>query len=203
MSSFQLPRTRVATAYVLAISALALTSVGLTGALYHKVTQPPPEVMLVKDNDKPKVVVPGLVPDMLAHDFVADFVTTYETYTPSTLMASLDFANSRVSPTIQSDFEKLLDNRRKLVADSRMVSQFLIEDRLTPDVRRGKGRIEVVIRGVSRIYIANKLAQEGRRIYRVALEAGEPTRNNPTGLLVTGLSIKRLKSPGDSSEQVR
>ena len=203
MSNFTFPRTRVATAYVLALGALTVTSVALAAALYHRVTQPPPEVMLVKDNNNPKVVVPGLVPDMLAHDFVADFVTNWETYTPATLGSTLDFATSRISPSIHSDFEKLLTNRRKLVKDSRMVSQFLIEDRLNPDVRRGKGRIEVVIRGVNRIYIANRLTQEGRRIYRVALEAGEPTRNNPTGLLVTGLSIKRLEAPGGTNADAR
>ena len=47
----------MATAYVVALVALTLTSIALAGSLYHRVTQPPPEVMLVKDNNNPRLDV--------------------------------------------------------------------------------------------------------------------------------------------------
>lgn len=193
MSNFQLPKTPVGIAYVIALTALAATSFGLAATLFHVATRKP-NVKLVSENDSPRVVVPGYVPDTLAHDFVSDFVVNWETYTPATLPGVLDFAKSRVSPSIHSQFEVLRANRRKIVSESRMVSQFLIEDRLTPDVHREAGRLEVIIRGICRIYIADKLNQEDRRVYRVALEAGEPSRGNPTGLLVRGLSVKRIEN---------
>ena len=130
------------------------------------------------------------MPDALARDFAADFVVQFESYSPSTIEAGSLWTRTRVAPGVESQFTALLENRKKLVRESGMVSQILLLDPGRTEVTREEGKLEVVLRALRRVYVADKLAQEARLSYRVALEVGQPTRDNPTGLLVLGVSAR-------------
>jgi hypothetical protein len=191
----ELGRTPVGAVYGAAVLFLGLSSVGLAVALCLKAAEKRP-VLLVPGNDAPRVVEPGLVPDALARDFAQDYLVQFENYAPATIEACSAFTKTRVAPSMLGEFGKLLENRRKLVVESGMVSQLLIEDPGRVEVVREGARLEAVVRGLRKIYVADRLAQEARLVYRVALEAGQPTRENPTGLLVTGQSVRIEKEGG-------
>lgn len=194
----EMSRTPVGAVYGAAVVLLGLTSLGLAVALWVKATEKPP-VLLVPGNDGPRVVEAGLVPDVLARDFTQDYLVAFENYAPATIDQTSAFTRTRVAPSMLGDFGKLLENRRKLVLESGMVSQLLLEDPGALEVVRDGPRLEVVVRGIRRVYVADRLAQEARLIYRVALEAGQPTRENPTGLLVLGQSVKIERNEKEAS----
>jgi hypothetical protein len=193
-----LGRTPVGRIYAAAVVFLGLASVGLSVALAVKAAQKPP-VLLVPGNDGPRVVEAGLVPDILARDFAQDYLIAFENYAPATIDQTSAFAKSRVAPSMLEEFGKLLENRRRLVLESGMVSQLLLETPGAVEVSRDAGQIEVVVRGTRRVYVADRLAQEARLVYRVALEAGQPTRENPTGLQVLGQAVRIERSEKETS----
>ncbi len=184
-----LPRTPVGIAYVAAVVGLSLTSAGLAAALWAKVARPP-RAVIVQGADGPRVVERGRVPDALARDFATDYLVSFETYSPATIEACSAFVRTRVAPSMLQEFTLLLENRKKLVRESGMVSQILLEDPARTNVTREEDRIEVVVGAVRRVYVADRLAQEARLLYRIALTPAQPTRDNPTGLLVVGQSVK-------------
>jgi hypothetical protein len=185
----ELSRTPVGILYVVTLAGLSLTSIGLALALWRKASLVPP-VLLVPGNDRPRLVEAGRVPDALARDFAQDYIVQFENYSPATIEAGSTFTKTRVAPQVVNQFAQLLENRRKLVLESGMVSQLLLETPGALEVTRGEDRLEVLIRALRRVYVADKLAQEAKLIYRVALEPGEPTRGNPTGLFVLGVSAR-------------
>lgn len=185
----ELSRTPVGILYAIALAALGATSAALALALWVKAAEEP-SVLLVPPNDAPRVVRPGLVPDALARDFTVDYLAAFENYAPATIEAVSAFAKSRVAPSMLGELARMLENRRKLVLESGMVSQLLVEDPRALEVIRQKDRLEVIVRAFRRVYVADRLAQEARLVYRVALDAGTPSRENPTGLVVTGWAVR-------------
>ena len=190
-------RGPVSAIYILAILALTTTSIYSAVALRSAALAEPRTVQLL-GTGSPRVVEVGRVPDTLARDFAVDFLVSFETYSPETVEASALFTRSRVAPGVVSDFTKLLDNRKDLVRESGMVSHILIEDRAKSRVFRSDegSTIEVVVAAHRRIYIAGRLTESARLVYRVGLESGEPTRDNPTGLFVTGQSVRVVPGKG-------
>jgi hypothetical protein len=71
-----------------------------------------------------------------------------------------------------------------------MVSQFLIPDPGNAVVSREEGAVAVAFPAIKRVYVGDKLSQEGKLSYRVLLATQEPTRENPTGIYVLGQSAK-------------
>ena len=198
MRSIQLPRTPVGIAYVAALGGTILVSLGLGAALWAK-AKAVPAVLLVTGNDDPKVVTPGILPDALARDFARDFVVTLETYGPSTLEKHLAFLESRVAPKALHEFERFSANLKKLVRDSKQASELVIADPGAATVLRDGKRVEVVLQATRRIYVERALLQEASLRYRLALLPGEPTRENPCGLVVAGWTTKleRGEASGD------
>ncbi len=189
MKILDLPRTPVGIGYVVALVGAVLTSALLGLALWAKSAQKP-SVLLVSANDDPKVVVPGIVPDALARDFARDFVVTLENYLPTTVAKSLAFLESRIAPQGFHEFERLTTSLKKLVKESKQSSQLLADDPASAKVIRDGQRIEVILGATRRIFVEGALLQEARVGYRFALVPGEPSRENPTGLLVIGFSVK-------------
>jgi hypothetical protein len=161
----------------------------LGGALWVKSSKPP-AVVLVSGNDDPKVVLPGVIPDALARDFARDFAATLENYTPATVAKNLAFLASRVAPAGFHEFARLSENLQKLVKESRQSSQLLADDPAEARIFRDGRRIEVVLAGVRRIFVEGALLAEARVTYHIAIVPGEPSRENPTGLLVEGFAAK-------------
>src|SRR5579859_3123051 len=189
MSKIDLPRTPVGIAYLTALVGAILLALGLSAALWAK-AKALPAVYLVQGNDDPKVVTPGVIPDALARDVARDFVVTLETYGPITVEKNLAFLEARVAPKAYHEFDRFATNLKKLVKESKQASQlFVVDPSATMILRDGK-RVEVILRTLRRIYVENALLQEARLVYRIALIPGEPTRDNPTGLVVAGWTFK-------------
>lgn len=183
------PRTPVGLWYVLALAGAILTSLGLAAALWAKASARP-NVLLVTGDDDPKVVTPGVIPDALARDYARDFIVTLESYVPTTLEKNLAFLEGRVAPQQYHEFERLATGLKRLVRESKQASQLLVDDPGGAPAMRDGRRVEVVLRGIRRIFVENALLQEARVVYRVAIVPAEPTRSNPTGLVIAGFSVK-------------
>jgi hypothetical protein len=174
------------------IAALVVTSLStilLAIALLMKAREPRP-VVLVPGLDAPRVVHPGQVPDALARDFAIDFATHFENFSPATVEAASRFLKGRVAPTMFQQFSAVLEKRARLVHETGMVSQFLIPDPAKALVTREEGTLAVAFPALKRVYVGDKLSQEGKLAYRVLLSTQEPTRDNPTGIYVLGQSAK-------------
>lgn len=199
MSKIELPKTPVGIVYVAALVGAMLVAISLGGALWAKAAVRPP-VYLVIGNDDPKVVTPGIVPDALARDYARDFIVTLETYAPATVEKNMAFLQTRVAPKAYHEFERFAVNLKKLVKDSKQTSQVFVADPAAMTVLRDGKRVEVILRVLRKIYVENALLQEARMIYRLALIPGEPTRENPTGLVVAGWTYK-LEAPDADHEK--
>jgi hypothetical protein len=189
MKKIDLPRTPVGIAYLTALVGAILLALGLSAALWAK-AKALPAVYLVQGHDDPKVVTPGVIPDALARDFARDFVVTLETYGPITVEKNLAFLQARVAPKAYHEFDRFSANLRKLVKESKQASQLFVLDPAAMMVLRDGKRVEVILRTLRRIYVDSALLQEARLVYRIALIPGEPTRENPTGLVVAGWTFK-------------
>jgi len=199
MKKIALPQTPVGIAYVLALAGAILVALGLGAALWAKASAKS-AVYLVTGNDDPKVVTPGVIPDALARDYARDFFATLETYVPATVEKNLAFLQTRVAPQAYHEFERFAANLRKLVKDSKQTSQLFVNDPGSSTVLRDGHRVEVIFRAIRRIYVENAMLQETNAVYRLAIVPGEPTRENPTGLVVAGFSFKAEAMKPDTTE---
>ncbi len=193
MKRLELPKTPVGVAYVATLAGAILVALTLGGALWAKAAARP-AVYLVTGNDDPKVVTPGVIPDALARDYARDFFATLETYVPATVEKNLAFLQTRISPQAYHEFERFAANLKKLVKDSKQTSQLFVADPSATTVLRDGKRVEVIFKAIRRIYVEQSLLQEASAVYRLAIVPGEPTRENPTGLVVAGFSFK-IESP--------
>lgn len=188
------------------IVALAVTSTStvlLAVALFVKAREQKP-VVLVPGLDAPRVVTPGQVPDTLARDFAIDFATHFEQFSPANVEAAGRFLKGRVAPPIFQQFSAVLEKRARLVQETGMVSQFLVLDREKAAVTREDGVVAVAFPALKRVYIGDKLSQEGKLTYRVLLTTQEPSRDNPTGIYVLGQSAKAERAKeGGADESAR
>ncbi|HLY11314.1 MAG TPA: VirB8/TrbF family protein [Planctomycetota bacterium] len=204
MMNFDVPKTPVGIAYVLSLAGAVLATVVMGGALWAKASARP-AVYLVTGNDDPKVVTPGVIPDALARDYARDFFATLETYVPATVDKNLAFLQTRIAPPAYHEFERFAANLKKLVKESKQTSQLFVADPSATSVLRDGKRVEVIFRAVRRIYVEHALLQEAAAVYRLAIVPGEPTRENPTGLVVAGFSFKvdppKAESPERSHEK--
>jgi hypothetical protein len=184
------------------IAALVVTSastVMLALALFAKARESQ-TVLLVPGLDAPRVVRPGQIPDTLARDFAIDFAVTFENYSPATIEGAGKFLKGRVAPSIFQQFSQVLEKRARLVAETGMVSQLLVSDPAQAVVSREAETLTVSFPAEKRVYVGDKLSQQGRLSYRISLIAQVPTRENPTGIYVLGQSAN---SEGKREEDVR
>ena len=184
---------------VVALGVTTVTTLVLAAALFMKAREPRP-VVLVPGLDRPRAVLPGLVPDTLARDFAVDFAIAFENYSPATVEGGTKFLKSRIAPPTFQQFSQVLDKRMKLVSETGMVSQLLVPDRAGALVKREGEKLEVIFPAVRRVYVGDRLSQEGRIAYRLVLVPQEPTRENPTGLFVLGQSAKVESQKGAGDE---
>jgi hypothetical protein len=180
---------------VVALGVTTATTLALAVLLIIKAREPRP-VVLVPGLDRPRAVLPGRVPDALARDFAVDFAVAFENYSPATVEGGAKFLKSRIAPPTFQQFSQVLDKRMKLVGETGMVSQLLVPDRASAQVKREGEQLEVVFPAVRRVYVGDRLSQEGRVAYRLVLVPQEPTRENPTGLFVLGQSAKVEEKKG-------
>ena len=196
-------RTPVGVGYVIALVGAVLIAGLMAAALVLKATKKP-TVLLVTESDGPRVITAGQVPDTLARDYARDFVMTFENYHPATLAANLAFLETRFLTDKERKGRALFQFRRygeklaEVVLISKQVSQLVLTDPQETKVERRERSIEVTLRGIKRIYVktstGSRTLDEADMIYQLELVAVEPTRENPTGLLVKGFHSRLADS---------
>ena len=199
----EIARTPVGVGYVIALAGAVLIAGVMGAALVLKAAEKP-TMLLVTESDGPRVITAGQVPDALARDYARDFVMTFENYHPATLEANLSFLETRMLLDKEGtgkalfQFRRYGEKLREVVLVSRQVSQLILTDPLETKVVRRERSIEVTLRGIKRIYVqsstGSRTLDEAKMIYRLELVAVEPTRENPTGLLVKGFDSRQADS---------
>lgn len=172
----------------LALASLALLNVALGGALAWKCLERKP-VVIVPGAKAEEVIFPGHVPDVVAREFALRYVLLFDNFTPATIDASTELVKTLVAPRFWLQATEALEKRRSVVHEGRMSAQVIV-DRMPAEVERfPDGTVEVRFHALRRTYIADKLSNEARARYVVALEPAASTTLNPYGLLVIGQSI--------------
>ena len=172
----------------LALAGLALLNVALGGALVWKCLERKP-VVIVPGARAEEEIFPGQVPDVVAREFALRYVLLFDNFTPATIDAATELLRTLVAPRFWSQATEALEKRRSVVQEGRMSAQVVV-DRSSPEIERfGDGTVEVRFQAVRRTHIADKLSNEARARYVVALEPAAATALNPYGLLVIGQSI--------------
>lgn len=172
----------------LMLASLALLNVVLGGALAWKCLERKP-VVVVPGAKAEEEVFPGHVPDVVAREFAFRYALLFDNFTPATIDASTDLLKTLVAPRFWSQATEALEKRRAVVREGRMSMQVVV-DRMAAEIERfPDGTVEVRFHAVRRTYIADKLSNEARARYVVALEPAAATTLNPYGLLVIGQSI--------------
>lgn len=172
----------------LALASLALLNVAMGGALVWKCLERKP-VVVIAGAKAEEEIFPGHVPDVVAREFALRYVLLFDNYTPATIDASTDLLKTLVAPRFWTQVTEALERRRTVVQEGRMSAQVVV-DRTPAEVERfADGTVEVRFPVLRRTFIADKLSNEARARYVVALEPAASTTLNPYGLLVIGQSI--------------
>lgn len=133
---------------------------------------------------------PGEIGDDTARDFARLYISTFDTYTPSTLPAATEWLKQRLSPRAWSQASDGLDRRLAVAREGRMSSLVVPLDGGT--VERGAG-VTVTMRAMRTIVIADRLSRETTAVYRLVLERIAPTAAHPSGIVVASQSVEEVK----------
>lgn len=185
-------RCSLTTLLSVGLAVAAATAVLLAVALVAKATEPPP-IVVVPGAAAQTIVRAGEVPDALVRDVAIEFICELDNFLPATIEKSSEWLKTRFAPRFAREAEKMLDSRKRLVVDSRMSSQVVVHDPSAVVVRRTPEGYEVELTATRRIWVADKLTQEGAVVYRVVLESASPSVSNPHGLSVARISAALAK----------
>ncbi|HZL71925.1 MAG TPA: hypothetical protein VFC86_05670 [Planctomycetota bacterium] len=133
---------------------------------------------------------PGGLSDDSARDFARLYLTTFDTFTPSTLPVATEWLKKRLSPRTWSQASEGLDRRLAVAREGRMSSLVVPLDEGTVDRSDG---VRVTVRARRTIVIADRLSRDSTAVYRLALERIAPTAANPSGIVVASQSVEEEK----------
>lgn len=170
------------------LAGLALLNVAMGAALVWKCLERKP-VVVVPGAKAEEEIFPGHVPDVVAREFALRYVLLFDNFTPATIDASTERLRTLVAPRFWSQATEALEKRRAVVQEGRMSAQVIVDHAPAEVERFPDGTVEVRFHAVRRTFIADKLSNEARARYVVALEPVASTTLNPYGLLVIGQSI--------------
>ncbi len=180
------PKIPLVTLLAGALAVTAAAAVLLAVALAVKATSAPP-VIVVPGAPTTMSVRPGDVPEALVRDVAVAFVAELDNYLPATVEASTELLKKRFSARFAGEAARMLDGRKKLVLESRMSSQVVVREPEKASVRATADGYEVSFVATRRIWVADKLTQEGDVLYRVSFDSASPSAACPHGLSVTAL----------------
>ena len=189
-------RLRWIVAYV-AIATLVLASAGLAVALLFEAGKDR-QILVVPGPAKERLVMAGEVSDDLALDFAELYLTRYENYTPESVSRIADRLSGLIVPGQYHAFMERVRERVELTRESGVVSQFVILHDASLHIERGKGALVVEVRAVRRLYIADRPTKIDILRYRVTIEPGTPTAENPYGLFIAGHRTAPLKEEDET-----
>lgn len=152
---------------------------------------------------EPVIVVPGLKEkavlsaDTPEHGTIRDYailaVLTFEDFKHTTIEGQDAYLLHRVSHAFTTQMERVLEERRLMVKESKMSSSLAI-DRDSITVERASEKLwQVTFIGFKEVLVAGKLSWSGKFEYKVAVTPGHPTSRNPSGLYLAGLAISKVE----------
>jgi len=156
----------------------------------------PVPVVVVPGAQAERVVKPALPDDASISNFALLVATNFENFAHTTLDEQDRFVLAKVSPRFATELERVILERKALVKESKMSSQIAVEPTSVAVRRSNQGFWEVQFRAVKQVFVADRLSWRDRFAYRVAVEAMAPTRSNPYGLGLAGISISKISKPG-------
>ncbi len=168
------------------LAVVSAAAILLAVALAVKATAAPP-IIVVPGATGSLTVRPGDVPEALVRDTAFAFVGELDNYLPSTIEASTELLKKRFSARFANEAARMLDGRKKLVLESRMSSQVVAREPEEAGVRATLEGYEVTFVATRRIWVADKLTQEGEVLYRIVFDSALPSAACPHGLSVTAL----------------
>jgi hypothetical protein len=171
-----------------AIAIPMVATVAFAGLLAKRAAERPP-ALVVPGVREPRGIVADDVPPEMARDFALAYLAQFDNYTPATIEAATAFLKTRIAPDFFTQAEEALDRRKKMVQESRMSSSLAVEKPHEAAVAEKDGTLEVTLRGVRRIFVADKLREERTLLYRLRIERATPTKLNPYGLAIVGQSV--------------
>jgi hypothetical protein len=154
-------------------------------ALVIKALEPRPVLVLPQE----ALAHPGEIGDDAARDFARLYLTSFDTYTPSSLPAATEWLKKRLSPRTWSQASDALDRRLAVAREGRMSSLVVPVDEGTVDRSNG---LTVSVRARRTVVIADRLSRESTAVYRISLERIAPTAANPSGLVVASQSVEEV-----------
>jgi hypothetical protein len=116
----------------------------------------------------------------------------FDNFTHTTVEEQDGFVLSKVSARFATELERVLMERKALVKESKMSSQIAIDPSSVTVRPSPSGFWDVEFRAVKQVFVADRLSWRDRFEYRIAVEAASPTRSNPYGLALAGISIAKV-----------
>lgn len=169
-----------------------ITTLALAAALVKRAGERPTAIVVPGIHESRAIVADDVPPEMV-RDFALTYLAVFDNYTPATVEASTAFLRSRIAPDFFTQADEALERRKKMVLDSRMSSALVLEKPQEAEVTTRGNVLEVALRGVRRIFVADKLREERTLLYRVRIERATPTKLNPYGLAIVGQSVTTEK----------
>ena len=136
---------------------------------------------------------PGEIGDDTARDFARLYLTTFDTYTPSTLPIATEWLKKRLSPRAWSQASEALDRRIAVAREGRMSSIVVPVEEGVVD---RAGGLTVNVRARRTVVIADRLSRESTALYRIALERVPATAANPGGIAVASQTVEEVPDEG-------
>lgn len=172
------------------IVALLAVDVFLTALAAYLALKPRPMVVVPGAQER---AVPADTPDENSIlSFGLLLAMNFDNYTHTTIDEQDRFVMSKASPRFATELERVLADRKALVKESKMSSQIAIVDPATVTVKPSpSGFWDVEFRAAKQVFVADRLSWRDRFEYRIAVEAAPPTRANPYGLALAGISIAK------------
>jgi hypothetical protein len=190
---------------VLGLSALGLllANVGLGAVLAVFALRPHPFVVtpMVKDA---QLAAPGEVPPDAVRRFVLHYLYYLDDYTAHTLKDRSNYVLRYISPTFAEKAAKDLTDRLRYVERAREATQLVTPPpALVQVIRTGEGSYRASLLAVKRIYIGDRLTQEGTLRYTVDVRSVLPSDADPYGFLVTGQGVEAVAAKEPSAPAAR
>jgi hypothetical protein len=181
---------------------LLAVDLALAAVVAYLAIRPAP-VVVVPGAQAERVVKPASPDDASISSFALLVATNLENFAHTTLDEQDRFVLAKVSPRFATELERVILERKALVKESKMSSQLAVEPASVAVRRSDQGFWEVQFQAVKQVFVADRLSWRDRFAYRVAVEAMAPTRSNPYGLGLAGISISKISKPGENDGKDR
>lgn len=187
---------------LLAVGALLLGNVILSGALAAIALRPAPVVIAPGVRDH-QVIVPDQVPDTAVRKFATLYLTFFDAYTPETVEERSTYLLRFVAPEYLKTVTQVLTERATYVLRTKESAHLTLPPPTLPETshvtRHEGGILRFTAAAERRIYIASELKVTQRLRYVLDLKPTLPSDEDPYGFVVVGQRVR--PEPAQASER--